>query len=137
MKQTPRVFMMLFLGASFAIQMACAPAPPANTNQPSVNANSTPSNSSQTKASEHPSQSTTGTIEVISVPPGARVLLIATDGDTAGEPQLRGTTPTTITGVQPGKYTVHLERPGYRSFQKDITVRKGSSVKISATLRKQ
>lgn len=137
MKQTPRVLIMLFLGAGFAIQMACATAPPANTNQPSVNANATTSNSSQAKPSEQPNQSKTGTIEVISVPPGARVLLISTDGDTAGEPQSKGSTPTTITGVQPGKYTVDLERPGYRFFQKDITVKKGSTVKISATLRKQ
>ncbi len=137
MKQTPRVLIMLFLGASFAIQMACATAPPANTNQPSVNANATPSNSSQTKLSEQPNKSTTGTIEVSSVPPGARVLLISTGGDTAGEPQSKGATPATITGVQPGKYTVDLEKAGYRFFQKDITVKKGSTVKISATLKKQ
>jgi hypothetical protein len=117
--------------------MACATAPPANTNQPSVNANATPSNSSQAKPSEQPNNSTTGTIEVSSVPPGARVLLISTDEDTAGEPQPKGLTPTTITGVQPGKYTVDLERPGYRFFQKDITVKKGSTAKVSATLKKQ
>jgi len=137
MKQTSRVLIMLFLGVSFAVQMACTPVPPANTNQPSVNANATPSNSSQAKPSEQPNQSTTGTIEVTSVPPGARVLLISTDDDTAGEPQQKGSTPTTIIGVKPGKYTVDLEKAGYRFFQKDITVKKGSSVKISATLRKQ
>lgn len=128
---------MLFLGASFAMVTACTTAPPANTNQPSVNANATPSNSSQTKSSEQPNQSTTGTIEVTSVPPGARVLLISTDDDAAGEPQPKGVTPTTITGVRPGKYTVDLEKAGYRFFQKDITVKKGSTVKISATLKKQ
>jgi hypothetical protein len=128
---------MLLLGASYAMVTACATAPPANTNQPSVNANATPSNSSQAKASEQPNQSSTGTIEVSSLPPGARVLLISTDGDIAGEPQPKGVTPTNLTGVRPGKYTVDLEKTGYRFFQKDITVKKGSTVKISATLRKQ
>jgi hypothetical protein len=128
---------MLFLGVSFAIQMACATAPPANTNRPSVNANSTPSNASQAKLSEQPNKSTTGTIEVSSVPPGARVLLISTDEDTAGEPQPKGVTPTTITGVQPGKYTVDLERPGYRFFQQKVEVRAGKTLKLNATLKKQ
>lgn len=137
MRKAPRSFRILFLGVSFAIQIACAPAPPANTNQPSVNVNAAPSNSSQAKPAEQPGQATTGTIEVISVPAGARVLLIPTDGDTAGEPQSKGSTPTTISGVRPGKYTVDLEKTGYRFFQKDITVKKGSTVKISATLKKQ
>lgn len=137
MKQTPRVLIILFLGASFAIQIACATAPPANTNQPSINANAAPSNSSQTKPSEQPNQSTTGSIEVTSVPPAARVLLISTDEDTAGEPQQKGSTPTTITGVKPGKYTVDLEKQGYRFFQKEIVVKKGGTTKVSATLRKQ
>jgi len=137
MKGLPRVLIVFFLGASFAIQMACVTAPPANTNQPSVNANATPSNSSQTNPPQQPNQSTTGTIEVSSVPPGARVLLISTDGGGAGEPQQKGSTPTTITGVQPGKYTVDLEKQGYRFFQKELTVKKGATVKISATLKKK
>ena len=137
MNQTSRVLTIPLLAASFAIQMACSTAPPANTNQPSVNANAAPSNSSQVKPAEQPSQSSTGAIEVSSVPPGARVLLISTDGDTAGEPQSKGSTPTMINGVKPGKYTVDLEKQGYRFFQKEITVKKGSTVKISATLKKQ
>jgi ABC-type transport system substrate-binding protein len=137
MKQTPRVLIMMFLGASGAMQISCATAPPANTNQPAVNVNATPSNSSQTNRSQPPSPVSTGTIEVASVPPGARVLLISNDESGAGEPQSKGVTPTTITGVQPGKYTVDLEKPGYKFFQKDITVKKGSTVKISAALKKQ
>ena len=117
--------------------MACTTAPPANTNQPSLNANATPANASPAKSSEKPNQSSTGTIEVSSAPPGARVLLISTDGDAAGEPQSKGSTPTMISGVQPGKYTVDLEKTGYRFFQKDITVKKDSTAKVSATLKKQ
>ncbi len=137
MKQTPRVLILLFLGVSLAMVTACTTAPPANTNQPSVNANVTPSNSSQTKASEQPNERTTGTIEVSSVPPGAQVLLIATDEDTAGEPQRKGLTPTTIAGVKPGKYTIDLEKAGYRFFQKEIVVKKAATTKVSATLRKK
>jgi hypothetical protein len=137
MKLSPHVLSLLFLGLSLAMETACTPAPPANTNQPNINANAAPSNSSQTKPSQQSNQSTTGTIEVSSVPPGARVLLISNDESGAGEPQPKGSTPTTITGIQPGKYTVDLEKQGYKFFQKEITVKKGATVKISATLKKQ
>lgn len=137
MTQTSRILIIIVLGLGSAAHIACATAPPANTNQPSVNANAAPSNSSQAKPPQQPDSSTTGSIEVTSVPPGARVLLIATDEDTASEPQSKGSTPTTISGVRPGKYTVDLEKQGYRFFQKDVTVKKGSTVKISATLKKR
>lgn len=137
MAHTSRVLITLVLGISSAVHIACATAPPANTNQPSTNVNATPSTSSQDKPGQQPDNSTTGSIEVTSIPPGARVLLIATDEDTASEPQSRGVTPTTITGVRPGKYTVDLEKQGYRFFQKEVTVKKGATVKVSATLRKQ
>jgi hypothetical protein len=118
------------------MQLGCARTPPANTNQPSANANIAPTNSSPTKPAQ-PDDKTTGSIEVTSVPPGARILLIATDEDTASEPQSKGLTPNTITGVRPGKYTVDLEKQGYRFFQKEITVKRGAAVKIAATLRKK
>ena len=138
MSLTPRVLILLLLGLGSAVQIGCTAAPPANTNQqPSVNANTAPANSSQPKAAQQPDNSTTGTIEVTSVPPGARVLLIATGDDTASEPQSKGSTPTTINGVKPGKYTVDLEKQGYRFYQKEITVKKGSTVKIAATLKKK
>jgi hypothetical protein len=137
MKLRLRVLILPVLGVSFAMETACTPAPPANTNQPNINANAAPSNSAQTKPSQQSNQSTTGTIEVSSVPPGARVLLISNDESGAGEPQSKGLTPTTITGIQPGKYTVDLEKPGYRFFQKEIKVKKGATAKISATLKKQ
>ena len=137
MKLRSLVLSLLFLGLGLAMESACTPAPPATTNQTNINTNAAPSNSSQTKPTQQSNQSTTGTIEVSSVPPGARVLLISNDEGGAGEPQTKGLTPTTITGIQPGKYTVDLERPGYKFFQKEVTVKKGATVKISATLKKQ
>ena len=65
------------------------------------------------------------------------MLLISNDEGGAGEPQPKGLTPTTITGIQPGKYTVDLERPGYRFFQKEIVVKAGKTTKVIGTLKKQ
>ena len=101
MKLRPHVLILLFLGLSLAMETACTPAPPANTNQSNINTNAAPSNSSQTKPTQQSNQSSTGTIEVSSVPPGARVLLISNDEGGAGEPQPKGLTPTTVTGIQP------------------------------------
>jgi len=137
MELRPHVLSLLFLGLSLAMETACTPAPPANTNQPNINANAAPSNSSQTKPTQQSNQSSTGTIEVSSVPPGARVLLISNDEGGAGEPQPKGLTPTTVTGIQPGKYTVDLERPGYKFFQKDIVVKGGKTTKVIGSLKKQ
>lgn len=136
MKQKPRLLSLFLLGVSVGLLMGCAKAPLGNANQPSANANTAPVNSSSTKPAQ-PDNKTTGSIEVTSTPPGARVLLIATDEDTAGEPQSKGLTPTTITGVRPGKYTVDLEKQGYKFFRKEITVKRGSAVKITATLKKK
>lgn len=136
MTQTSRFLIIVVLASGSAIHLACATGPTGNTNQPIVNANAAPSNSSQAKPAQQPDNAT-GSIEVTSVPAGARVLLIATDDDTASEPQSKGVTPATITGVRPGKYTVDLEKQGYRFFQKEVTVKKGSTVKISATLKKR
>ncbi len=137
MKLRLHVLSLLFLGVSFAVETSCTHAPPANTNQPNINANAAPSNSSQTKPTQQSNQSSTGKIEVSSVPPGARVLLISNDEGGAGEPQPKGLTPATITGIQPGKYTVDLERPGYKFFQKEIVVKGGETTKVSRTLKKQ
>lgn len=128
---------LLVLAVSVGLETACTTAPPANSNRPNINANATAPDTSQTNTSHQTNKSTTGSIEVTSVPPGARVLLISSDEGGAGEPQSKGLTPTTITDVQPGKYTVDLERTGYRFFQKEIEVKAGKAVKVSATLRKQ
>lgn len=84
-----------------------------------------------------PDQKTTGSIDVTSTPPGARVLLVTTDEGGAGEPQSKGITPATITGLAPGKYTVDLEKPGYRFFQKEVNVKAGKVSKVITTLKKQ
>lgn len=141
MKLRPHVRFMSLLVASCVVSSACTTPPPTNGNQRNGNANAAQSSTSQTNSSAKPSQqtdqSTTGSIEVTSVPPGARVLLVSTDVGGAGEPQSKGLTPTTITGLQPGKYTVDLEKPGYRFFQKEVEVGFGKTVKINATLKKQ
>ena len=137
MKNRPHVLPVLIVVVSAAAHLACATPQPANTNQPAVNANTASSNSSPAKpAQPAASNSTTGTIEVTSVPPGAGIVLIATDDDTASEPQRKGATPATISGVKPGKYTVNLEKQGYRFYQKEVTVKVGKSVKIAASLKK-
>lgn len=124
---------------------ACGTTQQANNNQRGANAanasaaqsNTSQSNSSPAKPSTQPPVSTRGTIQVTSVPPGAKVLLVSTDETGAGEPQSKGLTPTSITGLQAGKYTVDLEKPGYRFFQKEVVVKEGAITKVNATLRKQ
>jgi len=136
MRHTPRVLILLLAVVNVALLIACTTPPTANSNQPAANANTAPPASSQAKP-QQPDTSTTGSIEVTSAPPGARVILIATGDDTASEPQSKGSTPTTITGVRPGKYTVDLEKTGYRFFQRNVEVKAGKAVKINATLKKQ
>src|SRR5215510_1086338 len=130
------VFRALLFSLGLTIVTSCS-SPPANSNQTSTNRNTnTAVSNSQANSNLQTNQSLKGSIEVSSVPPGARVLLISDDESGAGEPQSKGLTPTTITGIEPGKYTVHLERPGYKFFQKDITVKAGSTVKVNGTLKK-
>ena len=77
-----------------------------------------------------------GSIEVTSVPSGARVLLIAVDASGASEPQPHGLTPTTITNLGPGTYTVDIEMPGYRYFQTKVEVKENVASKVKAILKK-
>ena len=146
LKTNSQILIALFLLVSFAMITGCGTTQPANNNQRSANANAAQSNAAQSSASQsnssparpspQPAASTKGTIEVNSVPPGARVLLVSTDEAGAGEPQSKGLTPITITGLQPGKYTVDLEKPGYRFFQKEVVVKEGAVAKVTATLKK-
>jgi hypothetical protein len=140
MKLSPQSLIRFVLAGSCVIATACTTAPTTNSNQRGGNANgaqsTTPQTNSSAKSSPQADQSTTGSIEVTSVPPGARVLLVSTDAG-AGEPQSKGSTPTTITGLQPGKYTVDLEKPGYRFFQKEVEVKPGKTLKVNAPLKKQ
>jgi hypothetical protein len=132
----------LLILACFAVAIAtagCATREPSgNTNKnSSANINASPPKTAAEAPPVKTSQPGTGSIEVSSTPSGARVLLVAVDEGGAGEPQARGLTPTTITDVYPGKYTVDLEKPGYKFFQKDVVVKANSSTKISANLKKQ
>ena len=134
-------YRLLILGC-FAVAIVtagCATREPSgNTNKnSSANINASPSKTAAVPPPAKTSQPGIGSIEVSSTPSGARVLLVAVDEGGAGEPQARGLTPTTITDVYPGKYTVDLEKPGYKFFQKDVVVKANSSTKISANLKKQ
>lgn len=127
--------------------LACTASQPGSgggrtSNAPASNTNAQTSAGSAVSPSRNANQPTavptgTGSIEVTSTPPGARVLLVSVDEGGAGEPQPRGVTPTTITGVYPGKYTVDLEKPGYRFFQRNVVVKENVTAKVNAKLRKQ
>ena len=73
MKLRPHIRFALVL--TCVVATACTTAPPTNSNQRNGNANAAQSNAPQTnssaKPSQQPDQSTTGSIEVTSVPPGA------------------------------------------------------------------
>ena len=134
-----------------AIASGCAKAPGETDNKAAANANSSqpatvPAGTGQPAAEQpanraarvtEPAQTGTGSIEVTSNPAGAAVLLISLEDDQAGSPQPRGASPTTITNVKPGKYAVHLEKPGYKYFQKSIAVAENKTTKVTATLAKQ
>jgi hypothetical protein len=147
LKTHSEILILLFLSVSFAAITGCGTTHNSNNTQRSANANAAQSNTAQSntaqsnsapaKASPQPVVSTKGTIEVNSVPSGARVLLVSTDEAGAGEPQSKGLTPTSISGLQPGKYTVDLEKSGYRFFQKEVVVKEGAVTKVTATLKKQ
>lgn len=148
MKPPRATFVLSLLGLSFF--SACTTSQPGSGAPQTSNASSANSNGQQAAGSTtSPSKNSneppaakmapagTGSIEITSTPAGARVLLVSIDEGGAGEPQPRGVTPTTITGVYPGKYTVDLEKPGYRFFQKDVVVKENITAKVKANLRKQ
>jgi PEGA domain-containing protein len=142
MRSSPKSLMRFVLAGTCAIATACTTAQPTNSNQRNDNtstspSNVSPSNSSATRPPQQSNPVTTGSIEVASIPAGARVLLVSTGAEGAGQPQTKGVTPTTITGLEPGKYTVDLEKPGYRFFQKEVEVRPGQTIKVSTNLKKQ
>lgn len=117
--------------------VACSHISPPSNNPGNANQNTSQSKAANENVAAKPEQKTTGSIDVTSTPPGARVLLVATDEGGAGEPQPKGITPTTITGLAPGKYTVDLEKPGYRFSQTEVKVKAGATAKVAASLKKQ
>ena len=132
MKNLPGILMTIFLASVLLATTACT--------QPASNFNSESAKpASSTTASQSTGDkmnSSTGGIKVGSRPTGATVLLIADEGGEAGKPQMRGTSPTTIADLVPGKYTVHLELKGYKSFQKSVEVKAGETVPITTELQK-
>lgn len=128
-----RIALPIAIASFLAIACGCATSPKAGGNQAGTNANT----SSSQPIIRTPDKLTTGSIEVTSTPSGVSILLIASDEGGAGEPQPRGVTPTTVTGLAPGKYTVDLEKSGYKFFQKAVVVKEGATVKVNAVLSKQ
>lgn len=136
----PRRLLLSLLIPALIVSVSCGPAPVSNSNEAGANRNamSSASGSTSQPAARAPEQRRIafGSIEITSKPPGARVLLIATDESGASEPQPRGATPTTITNLSPGTYTVHLELTGYKYFQQKVEVKENSTAKVTAILRK-
>lgn len=91
----------------------------------------------QTTPAEGQSKPLTGSIEVESRPEGADVLLIPEDESGADPPQPRGQSPVTITELAPGKYAVHLEKSGYKPFQKSVEVKPGETTLVTASLQRR
>ncbi|HEX8183521.1 MAG TPA: PEGA domain-containing protein [Blastocatellia bacterium] len=139
----------VLLQASFVwallVATACTGGPTAgNNNQANVNtgtaasgnSNAPQSQAASDKSRAKPEQAGTGSIEVKTVPPGARVVLISLD-EASPEPQQKGSTPTTITDVPVGKYTVNIEKPGYKYYQKNVKVEENKTIQVGAKLQKE
>jgi hypothetical protein len=77
-----------------------------------------------------------GVIVVTSTPPDAIVVLVREEEGSSGNPERKGATPVTISGVAPGKYSITLEKTGYRYFQKEVEVKENKTVKIAANLKR-
>jgi hypothetical protein len=81
-----------------------------------------------------PESATNGQIEVVSTPPGATIILIDMSDGGAGQPQIKGSTPATIS-VKPGTYAVTLEKPGHKAYQKEVKVEANKTARLNARLR--
>jgi hypothetical protein len=125
----------VFISISAICLLASCGGPGAGTDN-KVQPATSPSSSPTPTSSPKPVKPSGATIQVNSNPAGAAVLLISTEEGGAGMPEPKGTSPVTITGVAPGKYTVHLEKGGYRYFQKEVTVKEGASITVSANLQR-
>jgi hypothetical protein len=66
-----------------------------------------------------------GSIRVLSSPPGAEVYLNG---------EYRGTTPATVTAIQAGNYSLEVRAAGYDRWTSPVMVRPGSLVNVSAML---
>ncbi|HKY05749.1 MAG TPA: PEGA domain-containing protein [Blastocatellia bacterium] len=138
-----RRFSALVFACSLTVLAACT-RPVANQNSPgaaNANQNANRSAANQNSRQQQPAapaqDPALGSIDVTSTPSGAVILLIAEGEGSAGAPQRKGSTPQTLTNIEPGKYTVAIEKPGYKAFQKEIKVEPSKTVKVAASLRKQ
>ncbi|HLG17829.1 MAG TPA: PEGA domain-containing protein [Blastocatellia bacterium] len=135
MKIAVRGFFAAVLCIALNVVIACT-RPPASPNQNSApDPGAATSTGQQTADVPRAAIVESGTIEVTSTPPGATIMLI--EEDASGPPRPRGSTPAMLSGITPGKYTVHLEKTGFRYFQKKIEVKAGETAKVAANLKKE
>ena len=131
-----------FLALMMAIFNGCAEGPAEVENANANNSNASAQQAGGADQSQpliRPNQSVNkdlGQIKVVSNPTGAVIMLISEDEGSTGQPRMRGSTPTVISDVEPGKYAVHLELRGFKAFQKSIEVKAGESTTVKATLKK-
>ena len=144
MNRKNRFLLSAILVLMIAILNACVdgPATGGNPNASNSNASAQPAGSpAQSKSAGDSAQpkgkTDLGTIEIISYPAGAGVILISEDEGGAGLPQPRGSTPTVINDLAPGKYSLHLELDGYKPYQKSIEVKAGKISTIKTPLQKK
>ncbi len=154
MKPVSHTIAGLLIVSAALLLAACTNPPPPETSQQTANANlaagsqpeeykmderlkAKPEQQAQLAELKAAAQSGTGGLEIISTPPGAVVILIENFGDSAGEPKPRGVTPTILTDLAVGKYTLHLEKPGYKFAQKSVEVTANKTAKISLTMKKE
>ena len=142
MKKLISVLLQTSLAAALLVATACKGTQTAgNNNQASGNSGAQTSANSNVpqpptpKSATEPEPTGNGSIEVKTVPPGARVILIPLDEEGA-QPQQKGLTPTTLTNIPAGKYTVNVEKPGYKYYQKNIKVVPNKTVQVGASLQK-
>lgn len=67
----------------------------------------------------------TGFLSVSSIPSGATIIL---DGVS------KGSTPRTISGIEPGVHALVLEKDGYAPYERDVTISAGRPTTVTATL---
>lgn len=140
MKNSISLLLRATLAAALLVSSACRATQTAgNSNQTNSSAAAQPGGNSNApatpKGATEPEPTGNGSIEVKTVPPGARVVLISLD-EIGAEPQQKGLTPTTLTNIPAGKYTVNVEKPGYKYYQKNIKVLPNKTVQVGATLQK-
>ncbi|HKP86999.1 MAG TPA: PEGA domain-containing protein [Blastocatellia bacterium] len=138
MRPTNSYVIRSFFVWSLFVLAACSPVTPTGgNNQNTGNANTAQSKPANGNSSPATKQAKGASIEVTSVPPGAGVTLIPTSEGGASLPQSYGVTPATIPDLAPGNYTVHLEKTGYKYFQKEVKITGNETVRVNAPLKKQ